>query len=313
MRFSVITPIYNAEQFLSSCIESVLRQKNQDYEMILIDDGSTDSSKLICKEYSGKNERIRYFFQGNMGPSGARNRGLRVARGEYIVFLDADDMLDEECLEEYERIIQEHGPEVIIGGDKSLASLLEPLEFNQGKHDAVLQMCKNRFCLSTCKVIASRRLFFENNIFFPEDCRLGEDVFTMTQIVGKCESVYLCEKSHYIYNQQNGLSITHTISFSKMWKTTELCRMMYMLAEGEDEDVRQLYYTEMSMLLINLGVHYWLFSKEEKRRVRIWMKENQQVLTRANKSFLPTRVVGRIIGQGYSILAAGAAIRLASH
>lgn len=312
MRFSVITPIYNAEQFLPSCIESVLQQNNQDYEMILIDDGSTDSSKSICMEYSGKNEKIRYFCQENMGPSAARNRGLRAARGDYIVFLDADDMLDGECLRAFERIIQENGAEVIIGGCKGATSLMRPSEFNRGKHDAISQICKNRFSLATWKVIARRELFLDNQILFPEDCRLGEDVFVMTQIVGRCKNIYLCEKPHYFYNEQNNLSITHTISFPKIWKTTELCETMDILAKGEDEEVQQLYFTEMSLILINLGVHYWDFSKEEKRRVRAWMRKNQKVLIRVNKSFLPTRVVGRIIGQGNSILVAGAAVRIAS-
>lgn len=96
-RFSIIIPMYNAEAYVRKCVESALRQDAEEYEIILINDGSTDRTAELCREYLS-NPRIVYYAQRNMGVSAARNRGLASARGEYVVFLDADDYLTENCL-----------------------------------------------------------------------------------------------------------------------------------------------------------------------------------------------------------------------
>ena len=88
---SVIVPIYNVEKYLKQCIESVKKQQLNSYELILVDDGSTDSSKSICDNYSENNANIRVFHKKNEGASSARNYGLKKASGKYVLFLDSDD------------------------------------------------------------------------------------------------------------------------------------------------------------------------------------------------------------------------------
>lgn len=92
---SVIIPVYNTAKFLSRCLDSILNQDYQSLEVILINDGSTDNSLEICREYEARDERIRVFTQKNSGQSVARNHGLRMARGEYISFIDSDDYIGE--------------------------------------------------------------------------------------------------------------------------------------------------------------------------------------------------------------------------
>ena len=99
---SVIVPVYNAEQYLPRCIESVLAQTFVDWEMLLIDDGSTDASGSICDEYAAKDERIRVFHKENGGVSSARNLGLDNAQGEWITFVDSDDYIEENYLKSFE-------------------------------------------------------------------------------------------------------------------------------------------------------------------------------------------------------------------
>lgn len=105
MRFSILIPVYNVEKYLSQCINSVLSQTFSDYEIILVNDGSTDSSYSICEEYSKRDTRIRYFCKENEGLLLTRRYSLKLALGEYILFLDSDDYWDPNLLEELDRII----------------------------------------------------------------------------------------------------------------------------------------------------------------------------------------------------------------
>lgn len=98
MKLSIIIPIYNVEQYLRKCVDSVLNQDASDYEIILVDDGSTDSCPTICDEYAAKYEIVRVLHQENGGLSAARNAGLAVARGEYIMFVDSDDYIEPNVL-----------------------------------------------------------------------------------------------------------------------------------------------------------------------------------------------------------------------
>lgn len=96
---SVIVPVYNVEKYLPTCIESILRQTMEELELILVDDGSTDRSSLICDEYAKTDLRIKVIHQKNGGLSAARNTGLRSAQGRYISFVDSDDFIRQDMYE----------------------------------------------------------------------------------------------------------------------------------------------------------------------------------------------------------------------
>lgn len=109
-KVSVIIPTYNRSQYLRNSIDSVLNQSYQDFELIVVDDGSTDDSKEVLSKFNG---RIRYFYQENMGVSAARNKGIREAKGEYIAFLDSDDTWAPEKLEK-QMLLFKNKPEVSL-------------------------------------------------------------------------------------------------------------------------------------------------------------------------------------------------------
>src|SRR5690606_10105587 len=98
---SVIVPIYQAEKFVKRCVGSILQQTHKDFEILLINDGSTDNSAFICNEYAEKYPNIRVFHQENAGPSAARNKGIDEAKGEFITFIDADDFVGDQFLESF--------------------------------------------------------------------------------------------------------------------------------------------------------------------------------------------------------------------
>lgn len=141
---SIIVPVYNVEKYLSDCINSILNQTYRDFELILIDDGSTDLSGKICDEYSKKDSRIKVIHKNNMGCSAARNTGINFATGDLVAFADSDDLIDSDMydilienidftnsdvsacsfVEEYNlgmsKVVQKHqnkpGPIVFVGG-----------------------------------------------------------------------------------------------------------------------------------------------------------------------------------------------------
>ena len=106
---SVIIPAYNVENYIPKCLSSLINQSLKDIEIIVIDDGSTDKTPDIIKEYANKDERIKIITQTNQKQGAARNRGLEIARGEYVTFVDADDWIDENYLEELYRAVIDNG------------------------------------------------------------------------------------------------------------------------------------------------------------------------------------------------------------
>ena len=111
--YSVIVAIYRVEDYLPRCIESILEQTHNNFELILVDDGSPDGSPLICDEYAKKDRRVKVIHKKNGGLVSARKAGLKIAQGEYICFVDGDDFVSNDMLETYERALGREKVDVI--------------------------------------------------------------------------------------------------------------------------------------------------------------------------------------------------------
>ena len=111
---SIIVPVYNCEAYIRRCIESILRQTYRNVEVILINDGSTDQSENICREYQKQDKRIRLYNQENQGVSVSRNYGLSVAEGEFIQFVDGDDSILDNMTQELVKCIQEQETDMVV-------------------------------------------------------------------------------------------------------------------------------------------------------------------------------------------------------
>ena len=116
MKLSIVVPVYNVEQYLHQCIDSILHQTFQDFELILVDDGSPDDCPKICDEYAKNDSRIKVIHKTNGGLSSARNAGLQIARGEYISFIDSDDFLDPITYTHVFSIFNKENVDVVIFG-----------------------------------------------------------------------------------------------------------------------------------------------------------------------------------------------------
>ena len=114
VKISVIVPIYNVEKWLSKCINSILAQNFKDFELILINDGSTDNSEKICYKFLDHDNRVKYFYKKNGGLSSARNLGIKKATGKYIVFIDSDDYVDKNYLQYLYESVSKNNSQVAI-------------------------------------------------------------------------------------------------------------------------------------------------------------------------------------------------------
>ena len=113
---SIIIPVYNVSQYLNECIQSVVNQSYNDFECILIDDGSSDGSEIICDQWEQKDSRIKVIHQPNQGGATARNRGITEALGEYIAFIDSDDWIDSDYLYQLVQPIEKYNVDLVVCG-----------------------------------------------------------------------------------------------------------------------------------------------------------------------------------------------------
>ena len=111
---SVIIPVYNVEKYLNECLNSVCSQTFENLEIILVDDGSTDDSSKICDEWSAKDSRVRVIHQLNAGLSEARNSGLKYCKGDYILYIDSDDSIEEDLVESLMNLIEKHNVDIAM-------------------------------------------------------------------------------------------------------------------------------------------------------------------------------------------------------
>lgn len=140
---SIIVPVYNSASTLPNCIESLLTQTYPDFEILLIDDGSKDTSSSLCDMYMSQDSRIRTFHKVNGGVSSARNLGIKQAKGEYITFCDADDSFEPDALSFFYNTISQYNPDIIRTGYKKNLLLENKKKLNQMLY--ILLQIKNKY------------------------------------------------------------------------------------------------------------------------------------------------------------------------
>lgn len=201
---SVVVPIYNVEKYLSKCIDSILKQTYEDLEILLVDDGSTDSSSVIAQKYADEYEKVKYIRQKNKGLGGARNTGISQAKGNYISFIDSDDYIESTMYETMMKKILEFHIDVCICDYQRVGEHDNILEVHRESIPSgkVLNPRHQKDCIlvdpSACNKIFAKSLFIENEIYFPEKVWY-EDIRTVTKILGIVEKVYYLDIPFYQY------------------------------------------------------------------------------------------------------------------
>lgn len=199
---SVIVPIYNSEKFLSRCIKSIISQSYTNWELLLINDGSQDKSLEICNEYMSKDPRIKVFNQSNSGVSSARNLGIKNANGTWITFIDSDDWIEKNYLEnfnqEYDLCLQGY-----YKGDSLIQYKQSIVNANPGAEYLYQRYVYGPYCkLFKSEIIHNNNILFDLGLFF------GEDILFLMQYIIFCKSMYVSEYCGYHYTIENTNSLT---------------------------------------------------------------------------------------------------------
>ena len=221
MKFSIIVPVYNREHTISSCLEGLLNTQHTDFEIILIDDGSADNSLNICKELAALHKEIKVYSQTNGGVSSARNKGIQVAQGEYIIFVDSDDTLLPNSLCEIEKSLDEAVDLLMFRASSCYPKDLKSRSVQYDRSSIISEGWNNSSALSyifddldpykfpfyTIWAKAFRRkIITDNHILFPINISLGED------------QIFVCE---FLKHTTSFRSVTCKFYCNLQWDITQ--------------------------------------------------------------------------------------------
>lgn len=227
LNLSIIVPIYNVDKYLKNCIESILSQTFNDYELILVNDGSTDCSGEICNYYKSIDSRIKVIHQENRGVSSARNKGIHLAKGKYIAFVDPDDEIEatmyekmiEKCLKNdldivvckiktYNQILNYTQESIIWKKDigylnkEKIQKKLIPAILTEGSYSMI----------SSVNKVYKASIFKDNKLYFNEKMNHGEDARLNLLLIQNINSLEFIDEALYNYYIRNTLSLTKRFS-----------------------------------------------------------------------------------------------------
>lgn len=234
---SVIIPVYNAELYLHRCVDSVLSQTYQDFEVLLINDGSKDKSGRICDQYAEVDRRVRVIHQENSGVSATRNVGIGEAKGDYISFVDSDDYIASDMLEQMISVAEKNNSDIVMceySVDKT--GVITPVKLNYQSIYATKKEVKNGLLYryytddhaglySLWNKIIKREVITRNEIVFDTTLKRGEDAWFIFQCLKNCSRVDFVSIPFYFY-YQNQNSIMHTVYDDQYEKWVDMRRRL---------------------------------------------------------------------------------------
>lgn len=211
-KVSVIVPVYNVEKYLDKCIKSIINQSYKDIEIILVDDGSTDSSPKICDDYAKNDKRIKVIHKENGGLSSARNAGIEIASGDLLSFIDSDDSIEPDL---YEKVFSYYNDnDIVVFGierdypnGKIIKTGFDKVEEIDNITALIYLNNNDAVDLSSCNKIFNKKLF--DNVRFPINKKC-EDYYIMYRIFDAAQSVLLIPFIGYHYFQREG-SISRSV------------------------------------------------------------------------------------------------------
>lgn len=277
---SIIVPIYNVEALLPRCIDSLIGQQYQNIEIILVNDGSTDSSEAVCREYLNRDSRIKLINKENGGLSSARNAGLKLSKGEYIFFVDSDDYVTSDfCSVGVDGFLNHSADVVIFGFNNIFVDTNKIIKKHCrksrviSKEEALKGTLIDGYINSLAWNKAYKRELFDN-IKYPEGM-VFEDVGTTYKIFDKANTIYISSNITYNYELRNG-SISN-----KWWSNDKKINDFFTLRSEQLQFINNSYPSLIKLSYATTGfvaIMAHVFLKEKNELIDNWLDSEKKIL-----------------------------------
>lgn len=263
---SIIIPIYNAEKYLPKCLDSILAAELEDVELLLVDDGSTDTSAELCCEYARNHKCIDYVSQKNSGPSAARNRGLELSSGEYVTFFDGDDYINsvsfcktldllnscpeaEVWVSDFCRV-SDSG--CILDKVYQIDDTPEPISGN----NYLRQFLSRRDCVwNVWRYLFKRKFLIDNELRFIEGIDCAEDLEFVVRVLTKAEKLVFFHNPYYFYRVNYGSSLTRRYDAERVEYLTAMLQCSAKHLKNENSEASRLLLNKIALeFFLNLAL-----------------------------------------------------------
>ena len=287
---SIIIPVYKVEAFLSRCVESALSQTYKNIEIILVDDGSPDKCPQICDEYAKKYPQIKVVHKQNGGLSSARNAGMKVATGEYILFIDSDDWIDPETVTELVAIAEREKVDFVRSRAKyanwpnhedgavcdfGIETMIHTGRYSREMIEKeILPICIATSQITFGPIVSSwgtlyrRSILTDNKLTFYEDVKYSEDCIFNAKVLMVCDSFYYLNEPQYYNYYYNNTSITKSFRADR-WESNKTLIKRFEEDFGEETQFdipQQLWRKRLFCVLNGLSERHHLDSYSAKRK-----------------------------------------------
>lgn len=309
---SIIIPVYNVAQYLDDCLNSIIRQTYKNLEIIIIDDGSTDDSLEICRSFAAKDKRLTVIHQENAGVSAARNAGLSIMTGNYVLFIDSDDRIEQNMVESFIEILDENSKiDAVFCGykefDDETGTIIKEVVPNQSKlvdrDKGVAEIFGEYSTMLWNKMF--RCSIIDKSDLFDVTLKIGEDELWMVDVLKKANNIMLIGTPLYYYRSRaEGASKGQVFSEAKMTDYESQKKVLKSINEYSSEALtlyaqQRLYYTGQDIMkLAYYGGYFDVYEKinREIEDVRkIWYKNHTNKL-----GVIRRKLVEKMMQKGFS-------------
>lgn len=291
-KISVIVPVYNVQDYVGECLESICNQTFKDIEIIIVNDGSTDKSLTVCEAYKKKDKRIRIISQTNKGLSAARNKGIDNALGEYFIFIDSDDCIEMLYLEELYNMVKKCEVKLAAVGHRNIKQYSKD-EYKKLCHEDVevkvyskSQALIEHLGTESIDVVAWNKIYAKElfeEIRYPEG-ELFEDMKTTYKLLEQVDRVAFLNKKLYCYRQRKG-SIGHSEFDKKWYELSYAIDAAFEVARKYNgaNDELEIFYFLWKMAFINKMISNRQKDKELEKKIRNNIRKNVKIIMKNNR------------------------------
>ena len=305
---SIIIPVYNCEKYIGKCIESILIQSYRNIEIVIIDDGSVDKTRKIIERYGSYDERIKYFTQKNSGPSVARNRGIEKSSGQYLTFIDSDDIVNYLYIERLLRKIENNNYDIVCCGyvDESKYGIVKLNDFWNSKDELNKQEFLDCVCSGVGGVLWSkifrRDIIFKNNIRMNSKIFMSEDLIFILEYCKYSNRFGVLNENLYYYNRLNDNSISSNIDIRYLENYILLVnkiKELLVYLNVDNKNIRNIEISKAQTLVNNILVSecsIYLKSKNKNQLINnIKLILNDKFIKKYKDEFISNSILDKII------------------